>query len=200
MEATPKEDRPPREAPVGHLRPGEELFVWAHCTAAMTGWASCTLAITSDRILFADDFDRVFDHVIAVKRAVTVEQDPIERDTYMLRLEFVDTGEEWLFVGLKRSVARELGATLVPDSADRYFSDDGPMLARLRDRHEKINARASASSQQQRKAERQQRKAALKAAPLSQKLALGANVLGALAWLAVFLTVVIVIIAVLLAH
>jgi hypothetical protein len=47
---------------------------------------------------------------------------------------------------LPQPVAREIGATVVPDLADKLFADDPDMLERLHARHAKIELRASVTA------------------------------------------------------
>jgi len=127
---------PPPTAITSRLDPGEEVLVWGRCVRAIARHPGA-LAITSDRLLFVSDAhpDKPDHHLIDVNRTASVNDD-------LVSFKF-DNDATYSYAGLDPSLAREIAATVVPASADRFFKDEA-MLTSLRSRHDKINARTAA--------------------------------------------------------
>lgn len=129
---------PPPETLTSALATGEDLFVWTRCSWG--GFHSGALGITSDRVLFLADLgpEQSITHRLAENREATVW------DNGTVRIDFADA--MLTFVGLDATLAREIGGTVAPSLAERFFADDSVMMDRLRTRQAKIAERASATA------------------------------------------------------
>lgn len=140
----PKPQGPPPQSITSRLRPDETLLAWSPC---LLNYAHGTVAITTDRLLFFTVGSApIVDHPLNADRKVSLGMSPTRPASChpdgTIVIEFADERDD--FHGLNPDIAREIGATIVPDLIDQLFDGDPDMQQRLRERQQKIADRLPA--------------------------------------------------------